>query len=183
MKLQSNRRNVFPRLRHVMGWTDRGSNPGGGQIFRTCRDRPWGQPSLRCNGYRVLFPGVKRPGRGFDHPTPQYSADVKERVELYLYSPSGPSWRVLGWTLLGLFEKLRTASISFVTSVCRSVRSLETTGLQMDGFLWNLIFGYFPKVVKIPDPLSLSRITGILHEDVCTFMTVSQNEKCFRYKS
>jgi len=39
--------------------------------------------------------GVKRPGRGVDHP-PLSSAEVKERVELYLYSPSGPSWPVLG---------------------------------------------------------------------------------------
>jgi hypothetical protein len=31
-------------------------------------------------------------------PTPS-SAEVKERVELYFYSPSGPSWPVLGWTL------------------------------------------------------------------------------------
>ena len=23
-----------------------GSNPGGGEIFRTCSDRPWGPPSL-----------------------------------------------------------------------------------------------------------------------------------------
>jgi hypothetical protein len=41
------------------------------------------------------FPGVKRPGRGVDHP-PSPSAEVKERVELYLYSPSRPSWLVLG---------------------------------------------------------------------------------------
>jgi len=41
------------------------------------------------------FPGVKRPGCGVDHP-PTSSADVKERVELYLYSPYGPSWPVLG---------------------------------------------------------------------------------------
>jgi hypothetical protein len=34
--------------------------------------------------------GVKRPGRGVDHPPPS-STEVKERVELYLYSPSGPS--------------------------------------------------------------------------------------------
>ena len=27
------------------------------------------------------------------------SAEVKERVELYLYSPSGPSWPVIGLTL------------------------------------------------------------------------------------
>ena len=41
------------------------------------------------------FPGAKRPGRGSDYPTPS-SAEVTERVELYLYSPSGPSWPVKG---------------------------------------------------------------------------------------
>jgi len=39
-----------------------------------------------------------RPGRGADHP-PSSSVEVKERVELYLYSPSGPSWPVIGWPL------------------------------------------------------------------------------------
>jgi hypothetical protein len=38
--------------------------------------------------YRVI-PGVKQPGRGIDHPPP-YSAEVKEKVELYLYSASRP---------------------------------------------------------------------------------------------
>jgi hypothetical protein len=42
--------------------------------------------SLLYNGYRVSFPGVKRPGRDVNHPPPS-SAEVKERVELYLYSP------------------------------------------------------------------------------------------------
>jgi hypothetical protein len=42
-----------------------------------------------------LFLGVKRPGRGVDHQPPS-NAEEKERVELYLYSPSGPSWPVLG---------------------------------------------------------------------------------------
>jgi len=41
------------------------------------------------------FPAVKRPGRGVDHP-PTSSAEVKERVELYIYSISGPSWPVIG---------------------------------------------------------------------------------------
>jgi len=40
------------------------------------------------------FRGVKRPGRE-DHPLPA-SAEVNERVELYLYAPYGPSWTVLG---------------------------------------------------------------------------------------
>ena len=43
----------------------------------------------------ILFPGVKRPGRGIDHPL-LFRDEVKERVELYHYSPSGPSWPVLG---------------------------------------------------------------------------------------
>jgi hypothetical protein len=41
------------------------------------------------------FPGVKWTGRGVDHPPPS-RAEVKERLELYVYSPSGPSWPVLG---------------------------------------------------------------------------------------
>jgi len=35
-------------------------------------------------------PGVKQPGHSVDH-TPTTRAKVKERVELYLYFPSGPS--------------------------------------------------------------------------------------------
>ena len=71
----------------------------GGEIFRTCPHRPWGPPRLLYNKHRVSFPGVKRPGRSVDHPPPS-SAEVKERVEVHLYSPSGPSWPVLGQTLL-----------------------------------------------------------------------------------
>ena len=42
------------------------------------------------------FAGVMQQERGFDHPS-STSAEVKERVELYLYSPSGP---VRGWNVL-----------------------------------------------------------------------------------
>ena len=41
------------------------------------------------------FPGVKRPGLDLDNPPPS-SAEIKELVELYLYSPCGFSWLVLG---------------------------------------------------------------------------------------
>jgi hypothetical protein len=44
------------------GWTVRGSNPGGGEIFRTRPDRPWVTPSPLYSGYRVV-PGGKS-GRG-----------------------------------------------------------------------------------------------------------------------
>jgi hypothetical protein len=48
------------------------------------------------------FEGVNRPGRGVDHP-PLSSAEVKERVQLYLYSTSGLSRPVLGCTLPFIF--------------------------------------------------------------------------------
>jgi hypothetical protein len=48
---------------------------GGGEIFRTCPDRPWGPPSLLCNGYRVFPGGRKRPRRDADL-SPTSSAEV-----------------------------------------------------------------------------------------------------------
>jgi hypothetical protein len=41
------------------------------------------------------FQGVKQPGCFVDHP-PRSNAEVKEGVQLYLYSPFGPSWPVTG---------------------------------------------------------------------------------------
>jgi hypothetical protein len=66
-----------------------------GQDFCTHPDRPWGPPSILYKGYRVSFQGVKRPGPCINHPPPP-SAKVKERTQLYTYSPSGPSWRPTG---------------------------------------------------------------------------------------
>ena len=44
-----------------------------------------------------LSPGVKRPGRSADH-LPPSKCRGQERVGLCLYSPSGPSWPVIGRT-------------------------------------------------------------------------------------
>jgi len=60
---------------------------GGARFFTHVQTDPGAHP--------VSFPWLKWPGRGVNHPPP-YSAEVKERVELYLYSPSGLSWPVLG---------------------------------------------------------------------------------------
>jgi len=61
-----------------------GLNPGG-EIFHTHPKRPWGPPIL-YNRYQVLG---KAAGVRHWPPIPS-SAKVKERVELYLYSTSGP---------------------------------------------------------------------------------------------
>jgi len=63
-------------------------------IFCPRPDRAGGSPSLPYDGYR-FFHGRKAAGAWRLPPTPS-SAEVKERVELCLYSPSGPSWPVLG---------------------------------------------------------------------------------------
>ena len=55
-------------------------------------------PASCTMGTGSLSEGVKRPGRDANH-TPPSSAEVKERIELYLYSLSGPSWPVAGRTL------------------------------------------------------------------------------------
>ena len=80
----------------------------GGEKFRTHPDWPWGPPSPLYNGYRA-FPS---------------SAEVKERVELYLYSHSGSSWRVLGCTL---------RSVLMVLSKDGTVMGEVKFGIIMDG--------------------------------------------------
>ena len=49
----------------------------GGEIFRTCPDRPWGPPSLLYNGYRVFPEGKVRPGRDAE-PSPHSGTVVKK---------------------------------------------------------------------------------------------------------
>jgi hypothetical protein len=66
----------------------RGSNPGGGEIFCTCPDRPWGPSNLLYNGYRVYPRCKERPGHD-DDPSPPSSAVGHKRVELHLYSIYG----------------------------------------------------------------------------------------------
>jgi len=56
---------------------------------------PGAHPASCTMGTESLSLGVKHPGHGVDCPPPS-SAEVIETVELYLYSPSGPSWPVLG---------------------------------------------------------------------------------------
>ena len=69
----------------------------GARFFAPFQISLGGSPSLLYNGYWV-FPWSKTAGTWSWTPIPS-SAEVKERVELYLYSTSGPSWPVLGWTL------------------------------------------------------------------------------------
>jgi len=93
-----------------------------GEIFRTRPNLSWGSISRLYNGYRV-FPGGKSAG-AWCWLLPTYSAKVKEKVELYLYFPSWPSWPVPGPTLpLPVFDSvsrdlLSSLRFSLIFSVC-----------------------------------------------------------------
>ena len=96
-----------PAMGHAGG--DRDSSVGiatryglDGQGIESRRGRDFPQPSRPPLGPTQppiqwvpgLSRGVKRPGRGVDHPPS--SAEVEGRVQLYIYSPSGSSWPVIG---------------------------------------------------------------------------------------
>jgi hypothetical protein len=84
--------------RITTGWTVRGSNPMGGRDFsHPVLTSPGAHPAYCTMRTGPLSRG-QAAGAWRWPPTPS-GAEVKERVELYLYSPSGPSWPVLGWTL------------------------------------------------------------------------------------
>ena len=54
-----------------------GSNPGG-MRFSARSDRPWGPPSLLCNGYWVFSGGKVRPGRAADQSPPSSAVVMEE---------------------------------------------------------------------------------------------------------
>jgi len=126
------------------GWTVRESNPGGGKIFRTHPGRPWDPPGLLHNGYRV-FPGGKAAG-AWRWPSTPSSSVVKERVELYLYSHSGPSLFVL-WTSL--------CAVHFVG--CYFVCDAGKTGFTFQHRQWIYILKNF-----VRNPVCKSAVTDIV---------------------
>jgi len=79
------------------GWTFGDRIPLGVRFSAPIQTCPEGHPASYTMG-TGSFPPVRRPGRGVDHPPPS-SAEVEGRVELYICSPSGPTWPVLGRAL------------------------------------------------------------------------------------
>jgi len=118
------------------GWRSRYSNslrngysgdrmPVGARYFVPVQTGPGTYPA--SSTIRTGFsPGIKRPELGLYHP-PASSAEVKERVELYVYSPSGPSWLVMGWIK-------KTINDNVIVS------GLLTAGDSKVGAVWNTAF-------------------------------------------
>ena len=87
----------------------------GERFYTPVQTGPGAHQASYTMGTGFLSPGLKWPGRSFNYPSPS-SAEVEERVELYLYSLSGLSWYVLGerylcLTYILLFAKHREARV------------------------------------------------------------------------
>ena len=90
------------------------------------------------------FPGVNRPGRGVDHPRP-CSIEVKEIVELYLYSLSGPSWAVIGWTLPLCMYHIRGSDGSSLRTVQH-----KTKRKYLRVIFYSILYSLTKEVVHFP---------------------------------
>jgi hypothetical protein len=100
---------VFTTIVYILHWFCSVST--GKSVIQQPQDRKTQKPHLYRNNTNALgsggystyhlqfgtgsFPGVKRPRRSADHPPPSKRRG-HESVELYLYSPSEPSWPVIG---------------------------------------------------------------------------------------
>ena len=91
---------------------------GGARFSAPVQTGPGAHPTY-CTMGTGSFQGVKRPGRGVDHPPPSKRRG-HERVGLYLYSPSGPQWPVMGGTLPLPYVWAFLSYWSFVTADCQS---------------------------------------------------------------
>jgi len=77
---------------------------------------PGAHPASYSMGTGV-FPGVKRPGRGVDN-SPLSSAEVKERVDLYLYLWAYVTYSRVNFTFIPMVLRLN----SHCRALCRKVR-------------------------------------------------------------
>jgi len=126
-----------------------------------------GPPNSLHNGHRISFTDLKWPVCGFDHPFAS-SAEDKDRVEVYLYSFSGPSWPVVGWTL----QLSEISQFQISTKIFSHLNKSLKLGSQTDGgddyimlpvmlpsskYMW-LIFYLFCNFFGLPKYFGLSLI-------------------------
>ena len=133
----------------------RGSNPGGGWDFpHPSRPAP-GPTQPPIQWVPGLFPQGKTSGAWRWPPPP--SAEVKERVQLYLYSPSGPSWPVLEWTLLYLYPHIYNAlyfpvQLLFLQCSTLSMKALES--FETPGTTLSMTQCHIPEDLCLHFPIS-----------------------------
>jgi len=88
--------------------------------------------------------GVMRPGRGVNHPLPP-SAEVRETVQLFLCSASGPSWPFPGWSffydniLTMYFYSKIYSELLVLQSNWREAKCLVSVHVKRHGLLYDSV--------------------------------------------
>ena len=114
-----------------MGWTGRGSNPGGDEIFSTCPDRLWGPPSLLYNGYRVFSRG-KEHLHHLQGVLTFYFAKVIKIIMGYKLNKIGRLIKM--FTCRSIYETWSIVNIYMLCICCGSGSSVGiATGYGLDG--------------------------------------------------
>ena len=137
---------------------------GPGIEFRWGQDFPHpskpilGPSSLLYNGYRLSFPGVKRPGRGVDHPLPS-NVEVKVRAELYSCYASETSWPVLWWNLPWPLPLRKNKRPRDELRYCRTQNHWHSSVLSCSVASWKF------QNVELSNLISKQHLT--LHQQLC----------------
>jgi hypothetical protein len=112
-------------------------------------------------GAGFLFRGKKLPRCGVKHPLPS-SSEVKEKVVLYLCSPSGPSWPVLRPTLSLPWRLVTLKNMLFYSKVCDAfwpdfyIRDVTWTRTLCDELS-------FPSMLTVAAPPGLKKPTCLFY--------------------
>jgi hypothetical protein len=118
--------------------------PVGARFFTPIQTDPAANPASYTVGTGSC-PGVKWPEHGIDHPPPS-SAGVKERVELYLYSPSrafmmacyGANFTFYLFILVCSKLKVHSCSYQWSTQVQRKfVEYTKKPTSRLSNFAWH----------------------------------------------
>jgi len=124
--------------------------PVGGEIFRTCPDRPCGPLSLLYNRYRVFPWSKERPGRDAD-PSPPSSAVVLPLWVVWPVQSLSACTRV-HFTFLPQYTRSEKHEVDFIIKADRQYKYNVTAGpIRATMFVYCL---------HVNDPLFLSEFKG-----------------------
>jgi len=144
----------WAKIAQLVWWLTTGNSreriPVGARFSAPVQTGPVSHPAFCTMGTRS-FLRVKPPRHGTDHPPPS-SAKVKETAELYLYSPSGPIWPVLGWTFTSSWDSI----VGRVT-----IPWTEWSGVQIPAELKDLLFSRMAKLALDLPSLQFNGYRGL----------------------
>ena len=128
-----------------------------GEIFCARSDRAWGPPILLYSSYRVSFLGGKAIRAWIWPPTPS-RAEVKQNVEMYLYSPCGPSWPVLHF----IWNFRRISEFLVGKDWCRYSTDMMLINAAKLSKSWNDVWDHLDEQLRFFNNPLAQHVSGII---------------------